>query len=255
MPLQRGSLGHVGLAQHFARLQAVQQKRDPSVFYTPREAMEIVAPLLGPLAVELKPAVQITIDEYLSRFADEGFRILHVEREFETVLRDSRPPRHPSVADPNGGRRTEFTMRPDLILEDSSGRKWIFDHKFVTVSRRATSTRYTNSGQFLALKMLGRALFGQDFAGVAANVLQVAPNCKFNRYPIDPSPGLQARFATIVLDAEERIAQLEDEGRDVMEWPATASEQTCMTAYGACPAFEICRWGAGVIELGPIEEL
>jgi len=249
-PLMRGSIGHVGLAHHYARLRAVQNKRDPSVFHMPRTAMEIVAPRLGQLAVALLPVAQITVDEFLSTHADEGFKILHVEEEFETVLRDLRTPRHPSIVDvTTGGRMCEFTMRPDLIFEDASGRKWIMDHKFVAYNRRSTSTRYTNSGQFLALKMLGQALYGASFGGVVANVLQVAPNIRFHRYPIDPSPGLQARFPTIVLDAEERIAQLEDEHRGVMEWPATASEQTCMTAYGACPAFEICRWGEGVVEL------
>ncbi len=255
MPLMRGSIGHVGLAHHFARLREAQRKGNPNLYYTPREAMEIAAPRLGPLAVSLLPVAQITVAEYLSGHADEGFKILEVERAYETVLRDMRPPRHPSVADPEtGGRRVEFTMRPDLIIEDQSRRKWVLDHKFVTYTRRSTSTRYTNSGQFLALRMLGQTLFGREFGGVNANVLQAAPNCRFVRYPIDPAPGLQARFATLVLDAEERIAQLEDEDRDVLEWPATASEQTCMTAYGACPAFEICRWGEGVVEFPDVWE-
>lgn len=245
-PLVRGSIGHVGLAHHYARLQAVQRKQDPERFWSPQEAMARVAPLFGQLGLELLPIARMTVLEYISRYADEDStrKILHVEEQFSVELRDGRPPRHLAVADPAGpGRITPFTMRPDLIFEDSSKRGWIWDHKLVTVTKASTSQRYINSGQFLALRMLGRALFGEKFGGVVVNVLQCFPNTRFQRSPVDPAPGLQARFPSIILDAEERIAQLMDEGRAVDEWPATASEQTCYTAYGPCPAHELCRWG------------
>jgi hypothetical protein len=231
--LVRGAIGHTGLAHHYARMQQRQQKQDPDLFYTPAEGMALTASTFGALGAEMLPITRRTVEEYITEHACEEWRVLHVEKEFTTELSDS------------SGRKTLFTMRPDLIVEALGGgmrTKWILDHKFVSTVSKA-STRYTNSGQFLALQHLGRALYGKDFGGVIVNGLQVAPHCKFRRIPVDPSPYRLRRFPSDVLDAEEQIVRLEASGRAADEWPAAPSEHTCVGPYGACDAYQLCRWG------------
>lgn len=243
-PLVRGRLGHTFLAHHYARLREAQRKGRPDRYYLPQEALEIAAEQHGLKGEAFYPTVKLTCGEYLAHYAVEEFEILHVEEEFSTVLTDTRPARHPRLLDPaTGGRRCEFTMRPDLIVRDASKRIWILDHKLVSRMDTRTSQRYTMSGQFLGLKMLGRALFGAAFTNAVVNCLQVVPNSRFQRYPIDAAPFQEAKFMTNVLDAEEAIAFLEDENRELGDWPAAMSEQVCMTAYGHCPAFDLCRYG------------
>lgn len=243
-PLVRGRLGHVFLAHHYARLREAQRGGNPEKYFLPMEALEIAAEEHGLKGAAFLPTVRITVGEYLSHYAVEEFEILHVEEEFSTVLRDLRPARHPRLLDPEtGGRRCEFTMRPDLIARDASKRVFIFDHKLVTKMDTRTSQRYTHSGQFLGLQNLGRMLFGDAFRGAVVNCLQAAPHCRFQRYPVDAAPFQLSKFVSNCLDLEEAIAFLEDDGRAPSEWPAVMSEQVCMTAYGPCPAFDLCRYG------------
>ena len=231
MPLMRGSLVHIALAHHFVRMRAIQQHEDPNRYYTPRDAMNVLAPKLGLLAVELLPVAQATVEEYLALYADEGWHILYVEEEFRTELRDA------------SGRTTLFTMRPDLIVEDRSGRSWICDHKIVSRLDSKISPRYTLSGQFLALQTLGQVLFGTAFGGCIVNAIQAAPGMRVKKYPVEPAPASLQRFPRLILDVADAIARLDAEERDPMDWPGAQHELMCMTAYGPCPFFEFCRWG------------
>lgn len=233
--LVRGSIGHVGLAHYYRRMMPDEHRNiatGAARYHAPREAMEIVASSFGKLGREMLPIAQLTVEEYMAARAAEVVRVIAVEQEVTTELSDDR------------GRCCTFTMRPDLIVE-IDGRAWIWDHKIVDRLSPSLADRYANSGQFHALQQLGRALYGRDFGGVEINGLQaVVPNgAKFKRIPVPPAPDMLRRFVPNILDAEEQIVRLEAEDRAVDDWPRACSEQVCISPYGKCAAFQLCRFG------------
>jgi hypothetical protein len=61
--------------------------------------------------------------------------------------------------------------------------------------------------------------------------------------PPNPAPNAQRLFTISVLEARERVEKLDREGVDPWRWPKVLSEQVCITAYGKCEGFDLCRWG------------
>jgi hypothetical protein len=112
-------------------------------------------------------------------------------------------------------------------------------------------SRYALSGQFLGMANFGQQVFGTDFGGVVINIIGCGPadgysalgSSKFDRQEPPPAPHAQKLFTFSVLHARERIEALDASGLDPWKWPKTLSEQACVTAYGKCDGFELCRWG------------
>lgn len=229
-PLVRGSLGHVALAHLYTAMKLQQEgKRDEVArYYTPRDAIHVAAHKWGGEALELAPLIEGAVEGYCDRWAsDRTLRIREVEEVHETIF---------------GGYR--YTARFDLVVEDSAGRIWIYDHKFVSKLESKTVLRYTLSGQFLGQAHLGAKAYGARFGGIRLNFVSVEKPHKYERASPDPAPHLLARFPEIVVDAERGIEALDKENRPFDAWPAVASEQVCVTAYGLCDGFDLCRWGA-----------
>ncbi len=237
-PLVRGSLVHVGIAHHFARMKARQEapvttanKDAAEDYYTPQEAMDLVArESFGAKGQELLEIARETVAAYLALYSDEGWKILHVEQEFTTEISD-------------GTRSVTYTLRPDLVVKDISSRVWIIDHKCQTHIGHVE--RYTLSGQFLGLQWLGRQLYGTAFGGCIVNAIQPWPHFKVKKFPVDAAPASLRRFPQLVLDVEDQITRLELEGREPMDWPGACSEFMCTNVYDRCEAFDICRFGPG----------
>lgn len=109
-----------------------------------------------------------------------------------------------------------------------------------------SARRYTLSGQFLGMQTFGRAVWGSDFGGVTINLIEVPKwggEFKFARVEADPAPAALKGFPLTVLTARQRIADLDAAGTDPWNWPKALSEQICVTPYGFCGGFELCRWG------------
>lgn len=123
--LAKGSLIHLALAQHYARIRASQ--KDPTVqlaeldddrpesWCDPEEAVQLIAKLEGTEAY-----VQNTIDTYKAYcriYPESGERqtmkILAVEDLLSGTIAD----------------KYLFTGRMDLVYEDLGGRIWVLDHK------------------------------------------------------------------------------------------------------------------------------
>lgn len=242
MPLVRGSLGHVGLAHHYARMRAAQRGENPDSYYDVEEAMELVAPTFGDMGPDILPVARGAVRFYCQKYATEQVKVLDVEREVEAQVRW------------NGRGPYLFTQRIDLAYEGADGRVWIEDHKFVAQMRAKVPKRYTLSGQFQGLQWFGRAIYGERFGGVRVNIIQV-PNkdpvfgtdARVERIRLEPAPAMLERFPQLVCDAEEGIARLTEEiesgRRSPYQAPAAAQEQVCQGPYGLCDAFEACRWG------------
>lgn len=226
--LLKGSLVHAGLAHHYKRIQAEQLGQNPDEWATPEAAIEHEAVALGQYAAQYVPLAKKAVAEYRLHWLHEKLDILHVEDVFTAEI---------------GG--FKFTQRFDLVVRDHTGKVVIVDHK---TSGRISSngTRYTLSGQFLGMPSFGRNIWGDEFGGTRINFIELpqllAAPCKFTRIEPDPAPMALKGFSLTVLHARQRIEQLDASGIPPNEWPMALSEQTCITPYGLCDAFELCRW-------------
>lgn len=238
-PLVRGSIGHAGLAHLYAMQREIVAGRDPSTYYSPLEAMRLVADTFGELGAAQLPVAARVVAAYAERYATERLTIVAIEEPIETSFLGWR-----------------YTARADLIWEDHAGKVWIVDHKIVSKIESKVISRYTMSGQVLGLIHLGARIYGTRFGGVRLNLLGVNP-ISFSRVSPDAAPWLLERFPEIVKHAEEGIAQTErliELGKTV---PAAPSEHTCFGSYGPCPAYDLCRWGVITMDVSdePLDNL
>jgi hypothetical protein len=226
-PLARGILGHVGLAQHFARLGCAQSGRDPDEFAKPVAAMERAANQIKCHRIyDAFEAALAGIDAHLALMPPEveTMRVRAVEFLIDTTFGG-----HP------------YTARIDLVMEDANRGVWAIDHKFVGRIEDKTLTRYAMSGQFLGITHLGQRKWGDQFAGVMLNVCGCRVQ-KHVRRQIEAAPYALQRFERNVIEAEQEIARMTAEN-DERAWPLAMHEQVCYSAYGPCDEFDRCRWG------------
>jgi hypothetical protein len=237
--LLRGSLVHQGLAHHYARIQTAQAGGDPNEWATPEEGIIECAAKLAKEAGSREPFLHVEsaidiLDAYCAHWAQDRLTVEHVEEVFTANI---------------GGYK--YTQRLDLVARKSDGKVYIYDHKTTGRIDPKVPERYTLSGQFLGMAMFGRQVYGDDFGGVVLNLIGCgAPGAKvetdklgFLRQDLSPAPNAQRLFPLSVRHARARIEELDAEGIDPWEWPKTFSEQTCITAYGKCDGYELCRWG------------
>jgi len=222
-----GSLVHVGLAHHYARMRETQQGRDPGILYDPADAVRELARQRDDATFrECSPIAQDIVLRYISRYANERVKVLHVEEVF-TLNFDGAP----------------LTMRVDLVWEAADGRVYFVDHK--TTGRITTSHPrwYAMSGQFLGYRWAGRLAFGERFGGAVCNLIQTdVKDITFARPNLAPVPGMLRKFPAAIGEAWRRLQELEARNLAATEWPAHPSEHTCWTRYGACPAYTRCEW-------------
>jgi len=225
--LVRGSIGHAGLAHAYARMRWTQEGEPWGAcpYYMPLEAMRLVAEKHGDVGAEMLPIAEAAVRAYARHYVREPFKVIGVEEAVETKFGP-----YP------------YTARLDLVTEDRGGQVWITDHKFVSRIEGKVFRRYCLSGQFLGLQWIGMRQWGKRFGGVRLNLV----GCNviaFARASPMPAPWMLQRFPTVVVHAEELIARVKALAAAGKEIPAAPSEHTCMTSYGECPAFELCRWG------------
>ena len=225
-PLATGSLIHVGLAHHYARMQARQQGRDPDAYYEPTDAVAALVTAKGEGWAPFMATAQHAVEAYIAQYLSEKRTILHVEEVFEADF---------------GGNL--LTARVDLVFEDARGKVWFEDHKTTGRIDAKQPLFYAVSGQVLAYRWIGQAVYGERFGGVSLNMVQT-DGTKFARPGLDPAPALMARFPRVVVETEARIAALDAEGRACEDWPRSPTELVCYHRYGACDFIERCKWGA-----------
>lgn len=263
---QNGSILHVGLAHHYARIGARQpggfwhagvKYTDPEAFHDPETAMMLVEHEhpLGELSTTLK-----TLRAYVKRYAGrEWKRILHVEDVFEARIPVE--PHEVGVWDfpigPNGeflppvkiGVRTvteyPYSARLDFVAENMGGQVMVVDNKSTGRIEAKHPKAYSMHGQLLGQRWLAHQVYGNRFGGFVLNMVQTTEPHKFERPTLDPAPALLNRFPSIVRDAERRLERMLDEGRPLDQWTPVASEQGCYGRYGLCPAARFCQWGPG----------
>jgi len=229
-PLVKGSIFHVGLAHHYARMWAAQNGEDPARFYNPEEAMTLVAqkPESGAYGLANLDDLVRAYRAYDAYYATERVKVLEVEEVFECEI---------------GGE--PYTQRLDMVYEDPQGRVWLVDHKTTGRMESKTALGYAMSGQILGMRHLGRLYYGERFAGVKLNMIVWGPGGKekFARIDPEPAPFAQSQFEQAVTFARDRVKALRESGIAPMAWPKAFSEQTCSHKYGLCEYYDTCKWG------------
>jgi hypothetical protein len=232
-PLVKGSILHVGLAHRYARMWAQQNGELADRFYSPEEAMTIVAHKKesGEIGPRVLPEIVAAMRAYEAYYAAERVKVLEVEQVFECEI---------------GGE--PYTQRLDWVYEDPQGRVWLVDHKTTGRMESKTAMGYAMSGQILGMRHLGRLYYGERFAGVKLNMIVWGPGGKekFARLDPEPAPFAQSQFTNVVTFARDRVRALRESGAggvDPMAWPRALSETTCVGRYGACEYYDHCKWG------------
>jgi len=234
--LVRGSLIHLALAQHYAKMRASQEGSPVEAWCDPEEAVQLIAKL-----EKVEEHAQYAIEAYRAYcrvypFEDEkqSKRIIGVEDLLHTTIAG----------------KYLFTGRMDLVYEDLGGRVFAEDHKTTGRLTSAHKEYYSISGQLLGYSHLAREKYGERYAGMKVNLIQHGDSPKFERLTLPRSPNLESKFERIVVDIEESIERMQATGRDYDDWPKAVNEMTCFGRYGACAYIDQCRFGIGAKKAG-----
>lgn len=230
--LAKGSLIHLALAQHYARMKAKSQG-SPDDWCEPERAVRLIAELEG-----TDKYAQTAIDAYrayVQQYPDDHtkWKVLKVEELMDVQIAG----------------RYRLTGRADLVVEDMAGRIFVIDHKSTGRLTSRHKQFYAVSGQLLGYSHMARTLYGDRFSGLIINLIQHGTP-KFSRITLPRSPNLESRFERTVVDIEEAIERMEASGRAYDDWPKAINELTCYGRYGPCPYIDQCRWGAGAKKAG-----
>jgi len=255
-PRIKGSLAHIGAAHHYARMQARQQGWDPDRYHDPMTAIELLAASEGPDWTKHVPKIQAAIRAYVDKYGlDEVFEVLAVEQQYHHRI--AAPPGTTRVAkDPvTGDLRRDlpevpvesflFSLRADLTVRDrSTGRvRWI-DHKSTGRVHGSSQVRkFTLSGQFLGMQVVGAEFYGDKWGGCQVNFIGLEPPHSFLRRAPPAAPNALAHFEQAIVDSEMEQIRLEREGRDPWSYPKKLNEQVCGGRYGPCDGWDLCQWG------------
>jgi hypothetical protein len=231
--LIKGSLVHLTLTQHYARMQQMQTGKDPDEFIHPIEAVELIAQVVG--GVVHVADVLKTYEKYVALYHNDHntMRILGVEILLETRIRG----------------KYLLTGRMDLVYEDLVGQIWVMDHKTTGRLQASHKEYYSASGQLVGYRHLAQTQYGDQLAGVQLNLIEHGGK-KFQRLPLPRSPFFEDEFEQTVVDIEENIERLQATKRPIDKWPKAMNEMTCYGRYGACKYLGRCRWGLNHNALG-----
>jgi hypothetical protein len=233
-PLAKGSLVHLALAQHYARMRAEQNGEDVEEWCEPLRAVDLIGKFTkNDRYIDLAKSCYV---KYVDIYPDDihTMRILEVEELYQTVIAG----------------KYLFTGRMDLVWEDPVGRVRTTDHK--TTGRLTTNhpLYYTVSGQLIGYRHLAQKKWGDRFGGMHLNLIQHAEPMKFERIDLPRSPQMEARFEQTVVDIEESIERMKASGRGPEDWPRSMNELTCYHRYGPCNYMDQCRMGMGAGKAG-----
>lgn len=232
--LIKGSLGHVGLAHHYRRLQALQEGEDPSQWWEPLRAVEERAVTEGASWLRYVTEVQHAVSEYLLHYGEQRVEVLGVEATYAMEVAWT-------------GRTWPVTRSADLVVRAPGGAVRIVDHKFVGRLNDRTVSRYRLDGQFLDYALIGAREWGAAFDGAFLNLIEwpskagATPKMKQLQAPSAPA-AVESRKAQLVYTHAQR-SKIERAGVDLWNYPKRLNEQVCNGPYGLCAGADLCAWG------------
>jgi hypothetical protein len=236
-----GSLVHIGLAHHYARIRQWQRQQDPELYYSAEDAIVMLAGENSGWAKHVGISIDIVRDHFSFWPHDhERFRVLEVEQVHRVMVGADREDVR-SMCGPAG---FLYTQRVDLVLEDAAGRVYIFDHKGVGHFRGKETRTFTLSGQFLGYQVIGSLTWGRRFAGVVANLFErKEQKRRYKRVSPEPAPFALQCFKENLIETELDIRRKLAAPRNTWHFRKAFSEQICRTIYGECEHFAKCQRG------------
>jgi hypothetical protein len=223
--LEIGSLLHLGLAQHYARMAMTQQGWPADTYMAPLDAVRFVGGLQKSEHVEY---VVECLGSYFDHYRFEDFEVVEVESLNEITFG-----------------RFKLTGRLDLAIRHrQTGLVYVMDHKSTSRYSEAQRLSYSLSGQFHTYEWMARQKYGAAFGGMKINFLQHTPPHKFVRVDSYPVPNLLRKLPATVVAAEEQIEAMLSRKVALSDWPTANSELVCTTKYGPCQYTHFCRFGA-----------
>lgn len=219
--MARGSLIHVALAHAFVKL-AIEggteivvcgyrfNAEHKELFYTPEEALEAAAAILGPVChTYALPAARRMLPGALA-WAHRLFE-LEIPIAVETQVA-MHVPLSPFV----------YTSRLDLLTQDrGSGLAYAHDYKTANDTGKASKRRYALSAQMAGQDQILQRIFGTRWGGVKVDLIQDPGEkgekpFKVEEYRIPRHP-VGYGLVPAVQDAQQRISP--HLGKPISEWP------------------------------------
>ena len=239
--LVRGSMAHVALGQHYARLQMTQQDKDPDEFYHVREGLAAYGETLTSDAArevysQYFGETLALHNQYLAQYGtDPRWKVIGVEEQFKVQVRD-------------GDKQYPYTQSCDLVVQDrQTGEVFMIDHKTMARQTPRVIERYEANGQFVGYQWLGKLRYKEQFGGVIINALQKPKKggrWGFNRVFVRPAPGMIRDFKKFIILSQRRLAAATEEfGENWDDWPSAPHSGNCYGPYGACQFLDRCRRG------------
>lgn len=284
-PLLRGSMGHVGLAHFFARAGARQSNgfvygteriTDPDFFYDPFTAMELWGKENG--ASKFLDQCIDTLEHWLATNSSSIDEVVGVEQEYKSILGtlDGRwgmwvvkiVDDEYIYTDPNTNTKIKveptlldcpghvdhnspifLSRRFDLIVRRLADRKvYIDDHKITSSDTSGfREEEYRLDGQFSAVRIFGRQLWGAEFGGARLNLVRCVTPWNSKLHFLQPTD-LDNSFADDIWTKINRMSRDTLEIPDAFQWEAARNEGVCAGRYGLCSAYSLCHMGkSGIV--------
>jgi hypothetical protein len=171
------------------------------------------------------------VRDYCKRYAFESATVEIVEEVFTLELGENKAP---------------YTFRLDLGLRDSSNKIWMVDHKTTTRLRKDHGWQYGISIQFQAYAVGGRAVYGSDYGGVVANMIEcpdpddTGARSSFERPNMPDVSGFLTGFADRISVLFRQMKELYERGIPPQRWPKKPSYRSCRSYGRMCPYYGKC---------------
>ncbi|MFA6134010.1 MAG: PD-(D/E)XK nuclease family protein [Phycisphaerae bacterium] len=241
--LDFGGALHQQLAQWGQRCIEEDAGRDPDAYYPPGQDAYQVAIQTGGhrrLTRDMEDLLWRLVAAVVPKQRTRGWKILDVEAIYPV-----------QVGEYPDGSPIIYAPRLDIVQESAHGVVWFDDYK--TTGRppgKAMLETYAMDGQFLGMGLIGRAYFGERFAGVRIHWIR-KDDCSHWVEPVPIPRKLADRWGDVLAYQGTRRWELEQATAagelSPWEWPATGHFDTCHRRYGEdggrCAGMELCCWG------------
>lgn len=278
-----GSMGHTGIAHHYARTEAARKGldfegqwiEDPDFFLDPEEAIREWARRREREGVEAECYIHIAFDllrRYRQREPYVSDTVIAVERQekltlgynadgdyglwIDEYLDEPHLLECPGLEEPVAGITTLQHGQPIIVTKRfdgvmrhrADGLDYIWDHKVTAGGIGKTrAMQYAMDGQFAVNRIIGRQLYGDRFGGVVLNLVQRRDPWGVSRQFVPDTPYRDAQFARQLHAKAYSLANqlvAHRKGDQLPgDWEMTQNEVVCYHRYGKCGAFELCQYG------------
>ncbi len=239
-PLIRGSLVHVGLAHHLThKAIAMGQEiwHDEHCFRYPHEVL--------PAHTAIEMAALQRGNHGFVQLAKDVVDAYHREYSIGDPLRPLAIEHTLTLEVPDDNETYLYKLRIDEIAKDENGRIWIIDHKTSSYMKNDLLDAFSLDSQFLGLHHLGLTYYGDQFAGVMVQVVELKKgSIRFERKRVGFAPAALRKFPDQVRRIRREWNELQRKNTGLHDYPTAFHNLVCRHSYGLCEYSEQCKFGS-----------